>query len=199
MESKTMTYAKSIIAVFEQATEGELNHGLTWYNEAKQECQVMADKYQLPLRIVVGVVAALSPTNRWSRNLIDASNMLKVYTDGGYVESTSPCTYKTMRDKAWSILQTNPHSDDDVLFILKGPKISDFFACIMGHDVCVIDGHAWCIANNDRRTMQEVPNIGKKLRCDIQAAYSEAGKEKGLTAFQMQATTWVTWKRIHNV
>ena len=194
-----MTYAKSITAVFEQATEGELNHGLTWYNEAKQECQVMADKYQLPLRIVVGVVAALSPTNRWSRNLIDASNMLRVYTDGGYVESTSPCTYKTMRDKAWSILQTNPHSDDDVLFILKGPKISDFFACIMGHDVCVIDGHAWCIANNDRRTMQEVPNIGKKLRCNIQAAYSEAGKEKGLTAFQMQATTWVTWKRIHNV
>ena len=194
-----MTYAKSITAVFEQATEDELNHGLTWYNEAKQECQVMADKYQLPLRIVVGVVAALSPTNRWSRNLIDASNMLKVYTDGGYVESTSPCTYKTMRDKAWSILQTNPHSDDDVLFILKGPKISDFFACIMGHDVCVIDGHAWCIANNDRRTMQEVPNIGKKLRCNIQAAYSEAGKEKGLTAFQMQATTWVTWKRIHNV
>ena len=194
-----MTYAKSITAVFEQATEGELNHGLTWYNEAKQECQVMADKYQLPLRIVVGVVAALSPTNRWSRNLIDASNMLRVYTDGGYVESTSPCTYKTMRDKAWSILQTNPHSDDDVLFILKGPKISDFFACIMGHDVCVIDGHAWCIANNDRRTMQEVPNIGKKLRCDIQAAYSEAGKEKGLTAFQMQATTWVTWKRIYNV
>ena len=194
-----MSYAKSIIAVFEQATEDELNHGLTWYNEAKQECQVMADKYQLPLRIVVGVVAALSPTNRWSRNLIDASNMLRVYTDGGYVESTSPCTYKTMRDKAWSILQTNPHSDDDVLFILKGPKISDFFACIMGHDVCVIDGHAWCIANNDRRTMQEVPNIGKKLRCDIQAAYSEAGKEKGLTAFQMQATTWVTWKRIYNV
>ena len=194
-----MTYAKSIIAVFEQATEDELNHGLTWYNEAKQECQVMADKYELPLRIVVGVVASLSPTNKWSRNLIDASNMLRVYTDGGYVESTSPCTYKTMRDKAWSILQTNPHSDDDVLFILKGPKISDFFACIMGHDVCVIDGHAWCIANNDRRTMQEVPNIGKKLRCDIQAAYSEAGKEKGLTAFQMQATTWVTWKRIYNV
>ena len=194
-----MTYAKSITAVFEQATEDELNHGLTWYNEAKQECQVMADKYQLPLRIVVGVVAALSPTNRWSRNLIDAGNMLRVYTDGGYVESTLPCTYKTMRDKAWSILQTNPHSDDDVLFILKGPKISDFFACIMGHDVCVIDGHAWCIANNDRRTMQEVPNIGKKLRCNIQAAYSEAGKEKGLTAFQMQATTWVTWKRIHNV
>ena len=194
-----MTYAKSIIAVFEQASKDELNHGLTWYNDAREQCQVMADKYQLPLRIVVGVVAALSPTNRWERNLIDASNMLRVYTDGGYVESTSPCTYKTMRDKAWSILQTNPHDDDSVLFLLKGPKISDFFSCIMGHDVCVIDGHAWCIANNDRRTMQEVPNIGKKLRCDLQIAYSVAGKEKGLTAFQMQATTWVTWKRIYNV
>jgi hypothetical protein len=192
-------YKRNILKVLSQCTDAELQHGLTWYSDAREQCQVMADKYELPLRIVVGVVSALSPTNRWERNLIDASNMLRVYTDGGYVESTSPCTYKTMRDKAWSILQTNPHSDDSVLFLLKGPKISDFFSCIMGHDVCVIDGHAWCIANNDRRTMQEVPNIGKKLRVELQKAYSSAGKSNGLTAYQMQAATWVAWKRIHNV
>ena len=67
-----------------------------------------------------------------------------------------------MRDKAWSILQSMPHDNDDVAFILKGPKITDFFYCIMGKNVCVVDGHAWCIANADRRTMQEVPNIVMK-------------------------------------
>ena len=60
-------------------------------------------------------------------------------------------------------------------------------------------GHAWCIANADRRTMQEVPNIGKNLRVDLQKAYSKAGKKYNMTAFQMQAATWVAWKRIHNV
>jgi hypothetical protein len=47
--------------------------------------------------------------------------------------------------------------------------------------------------------MQEVPNIGKKLRLEIQQAYADAGKRVGLTAYQMQAATWVTWRRLHGV
>ena len=119
---------------------------------------------------------------------------------GGYVEDTAPCTNKTMRAKAWKILEDGAdQSIEAIAKTLNGPKITDFFLCIMGQDVCVIDGHAWCIANADRRTMQEVPSIGKKLRKELQAAYSKAGKRDGMTAFQMQAATWVTWKRIHNV
>jgi hypothetical protein len=125
--------------------------------------------------------------------------MLKTFTDGGYVEDCAPCTYKAMRDKAWSILTDMPDDEWSVEIILKGPKITDFFWCIMGFDVCVIDGHAWCIANADRRTMQEVPNIGKKLRQELQSAYSKAAKVHGMTAYEMQAATWVAWKRIHNV
>tara|TARA_B110000902_G_scaffold181321_1_gene205323 strand:- start:208 stop:795 length:588 start_codon:yes stop_codon:yes gene_type:complete len=192
-------YTRNILKVFNQVSLEEYEHGKDWYSNALNECQAMADKYELPLHIVVGVVAALSPTNRWERNLVDADNMLACYVEGGYVEDTAPCTYKKMRDKAWDILQTNPHSIEDTAFILRGPKITDFFLCIMGQDVCVIDGHAWCIANADRRTMQEVPSIGKKLRKDLQTAYSRAGKKHGMTAYQMQAATWVAWKRMHNV
>ena len=192
-------YIKNITKVFKQATQEEISHGLSWYRDALKACQGMADVYELPLHIVVGVCAALSPTNRWERNLIDTNNMLQCYVDGGYVEDTAPCTYKKMRDKAWDILQTNPHNIDDTAFILRGPKITDFFYCIMGQDGCVIDGHAWCIANADRRTMQEVPSIGKKLRKELQQAYSKAGKNNGMTAYEMQAATWVAWKRMHNV
>ena len=69
----------------------------------------------------------------------------------------------------------------------------------MGDDVCVIDGHAWCIANNDRRKMQNVPNIGKKLREQLQKCYSNAAKKHGMTAYEMQAATWVTWRRLHGL
>jgi hypothetical protein len=194
-----MSYYVNISKIYKQCDIAELHHGITWYNDAKKECQNIADRYELPLHIVTGVVAALSPTNKWEQNIKDGDNMCRIFTDGGYVEDCKPCTYKTMRDKAWSILQSMPHNDDDVAFILRGPKITDFFYCIMGRDVCVIDGHAWCIANNDRRTMQEVPNIGKKLRADLQKAYSKAGKKYNMTAFQMQAATWVAWRRIHGV
>ena len=197
---KHMTqYTRNILKVYKQCTDDELQHGMTWYAEANDKCQLISDQYDLPLRIVVGVVAALSPTNEWHQNLKDALNMIDNFVAGGYIEDCTCCTYNTMRDKAWSILQTMPHTDDDVAFILRGPKITDFFYCIMGHDVCVIDGHAWCIANNDRRTLQEVPNIGKKLRAELQECYRRAAKKHGITAYQMQAATWVAWKRIHNV
>ena len=192
-------YTRNILKVFAQCTDAELQHGLTWYSDAKQEAQKIADAYELPLHVVVGVIAALSPTNSWEMNIRNADTMCRIFVDGGYVEDTKPSTYKTMRDKAWSILQTMPHNIDDVAFILNGPKITDFAYCIMGNDVCVIDGHAWCIANADRRTMQEVPNIGKKLRAELQQAYSNAGKKHNMTAYEMQAATWVAWKRIHNV
>ena len=194
-----MSYATNIAKVFKQSTVEEVAHGLTWYADALKECQDMADCHRLPLAIVVGVVAALSPTNRWQRNLVDAHYMCKSFVNGGYVEDTAPCTYKTMRDKAWKILSDGVTQDaHDIAKTLNGPKITDFFWCIMGQDVCVIDGHAWCIANADRRTMQDVPSIGKKLRAELQDAYVKAGNKHNMTAYEMQAATWVTWKRIHN-
>ena len=194
-----MNYVQNILDVYNQHTRDEYSAGVSWYADAKDKCQAIADKHELPLHIVVGVVAALSPTNKWERNLVDADNMCDTFVSGGYVEDTAPCTYKKMRDKAWCILEDNPSDAVIVSNILKGPKITDFFWCILGHDTCVIDGHAWCIANADRRTMQEVPFIGKNLRQELQDSYSVAAHTEGLTAYQMQAITWVTWKRIHNV
>ncbi len=192
-------YTRNILKVFAQCEGDEVQHGLNWYSDAKQNAQDIADKYQLPLHVVIGVIAALSPTNSWEMNIRNADTMCRIFVDGGYVEDTKPSTYKTMRDKAWSILQTMPHNIDDVAFILNGPKITDFAYCIIGNDVCVIDGHAWCIANADRRTMQEVANIGKKLRAELQQAYSNAGKKHNMTAYEMQAATWFSLKRIYNV
>ena len=195
-----MSYYSNIIKTFKQANHKEIADGLLWYSAAKDVAQGIADKYQLPLHIVIGVLAALSPTNDWYKsNIRNGDDMCRIFTQGGYVEDTKPSTYKTMRDKAWHILQSMPHDLDGVLFILNGPKISDFAQCIAGEDICVIDGHAWCIANSDRRTMQEVPNIGKKLRLELQKAYSKAGKKHGITAYQMQAITWVTWRRLHGI
>lgn len=194
-----MDYVRNILAVYSQATSEELAHGREWYQEAQRSSQAIADKCGLPLRIVVGVVAALSPTNKWDRNLIDAELFCQTFVDGGYIEDVSACTYKTMWEKAWRILQEMPEDCQTVANILNGPKITDFFWCIMGFDTCVIDGHAWGIANADRRTMQEVPSIGKKLRKELQDAYAVAAHVKGMTAYQMQAATWVAWRRIHGV
>ncbi len=191
-------YKYHIRKVLSQATPEECVDGAAWYTVAKHEAKKIADRHELPLHIVVGVIAALSPTNKWERNIVDADTLCAAYVGGDYMESVKVCTYKTMKEKAWSILRDNPNMQDTRAY-LKGPKITDFFDCILGVDTCVIDGHAWCIANGDRRSMQEVPNIGKALRQDLQKAYRDVGEPEGIPAYVVQAITWVTWKRIHNV
>jgi hypothetical protein len=103
-----------------------------------------------------------------------------------------------MRDKAWSILDRMPDNDGGVVSILNGQKIVSFFQNIMGHDTCTIDGHAINIARGKRLglTGMSVSSVGYK---ELQGAYRKAGKRVGLRAYEIQAITWVAWKRIHNI
>jgi hypothetical protein len=198
-KEKTVSHVDNILSVYALATQDEIEKGLRWYQDAQDIAQAIADKCQFPLRISVGVIAALSPTNDWDKNCKDADALAHAFVTGGYKEDVRCSTYNPMKDKAWSIMESMPGDDVLVAKILNGPKISDFFWCIMGHDNCVIDGHAWCIAHADRRSMQEVPSIGKKARAELQDAYRVAAHAKGLTAYQMQAITWVAWRRIHGI
>jgi len=193
-----MNMIENILTVYNQANQNEIDHGLNWYAIANNQALDIADETGLPLHIVVGVIAALSPTNEWEQNLKDARLFCETFVNGGYYEDVKASTYKKMWEKAWTILES-VGDYNQVLAILNGPKISDFYRCILGENVCVIDGHAWCIANSERRVLQEVPNIGKKARIALQEAYKAAATKEGITAYQMQAITWVTWKRIYNV
>ena len=108
-----------------------------------------------------------------------------------------------MRQKALDILTR----DIPIVEILNGAKIVEFFNCITNsalNDVC-IDGHAYSVWFGQRLTMKQVPNIGKKLRSQIKTDYVDACTfineelNESFTAADIQAITWVTHKRFHNV
>ena len=76
-------YTRNILKVYKQCTEEEIAHGMTWYADAKSYAYDICDKYELPLHIVIGVIAALSPTNRWPNpNLRNADDMCRIFTEG---------------------------------------------------------------------------------------------------------------------
>ena len=116
-----------------------------------------------------------------------------------------------MKDKAWQILNAmNPKdnptmSDAEIVKVLNGQKIISFFRCILGYDTCCIDGHAKGIYEGKRFGLTSPKNhISKKYYKQLQDAYVEAGskitfRKKNLRAFEIQAITWVTWKRIHDI
>ena len=70
----------------------------------------------------------------------------------------------------------------------------------MGHDNCTIDGHAYNIAKGKRVTLTDnETGMGKAEYQKMQAAYYRAAKRIGLKVYELQAITWVVWKRIHNI
>ncbi len=194
------TSVRNILKVYRQATPQEHDRGTKWYGVAKDQAQEIANVHDVPVRIVVGVIAALSPNNRWERNVKDASDLIAAFLRGDPADVCKPSTYTKMRDKAWSVIEQMPETDEEVMKILNGQKIVSFFRNIMGHDNCTIDGHAYNIARGKRVTLTDNDtNISKSVYLEMQAAYQRAAKRVGLKVYELQAITWVVWKRIHNI
>ena len=200
--------AREIVAKFTLATSQEVQLGVDWYPSALDIAGRIACKYDLRTETAAGVIAALSPNNRWERNVIDAEAIIKCWAAGGTrtdMLNVKVCTYGKMKAKAVDILLA-----EDVLpivEILNGKKIIEFFNCITNpalNDVC-IDGHAYSVWFGQRLTMKEVPAIGKKLRAQIKTDYRDAAAfindelDTAYPAATIQAITWVTHKRIYNV
>ena len=195
-----MITTKNIIAIYKLAKPSEIKHGLTWYVNANSDCKEIAEKLELPLHIVIGVVSALSPNNKWERNVINAEDLCTAFINGQDMDSVKVSTYHKMKEKAWSILQSMP-SYDETIEILNGKKIVSFFRNISGDETDItIDGHARNIYYNDKQGLTTPnTNIKKNEYKDIQKAYARASKKLGIKAYELQAITWVAWRRIHGI
>ena len=195
--------SRNIIAVYNLASVADIQQGQSWYARALVFAVRLSDLYNIDTKTIAAVIASLSPRNRWERNMQDAESMVKAYANGATYKdlmNLKVCTFKTGKDKAARILTDKISDRAELLATLKGPKLQEFFNCILGDidDVC-IDGHAYSIWIGDRITLANVPSIGKKLRQSIKADYQVAAQSLGVKPHVVQAITWVTWKRLHNV
>jgi hypothetical protein len=186
-----MITTKNIIAIYKLANPSEIKHGLTWYVNAHTDCKNIALELDLPIHIVIGVTSALSPNNKWERNIINAKDLCKAFIDGQDMDSIKVSTYHKMKQKAY----------DETITILNGKKIVSFFRNISGDETDItIDGHARNIYYNDRQGLTTPnTNIRKLEYLDIQKAYLRASKKLGIKAYELQAITWVAWRRIHGI
>jgi hypothetical protein len=196
---------KNIINIYNLSTPEEIKHGVTWYKKAYIESKKLALKYDIPIHIVIGVIAGLSPNNKWDRNIENADTMINAFINGNAIESFKVSTYNKMKEKAWLILETMP-SYEETITILNGKKIVSFYKNINGDETEItIDGHARNIFYNDRQGLTTPKtNITKLEYAKIQKAYLKASKKikvngSVLKAYELQAITWLAWKRIHNI
>ena len=195
-----ITYG-SILAVFFAATDFETINGANWYATAQDAAATMAQRYSLSADTVAAVIAALSPNNRWERNLKDADNLISAYILGGYSDAVKvkSSTYGLNKTKALKILEGAAP-----LEVLGGLKVRAFYGCIMGQDAVCVDGHAYAIWRGERISTSSTPKISAKLYASIVADYIRATDTINnvlggqYQPRQVQAITWLAWRRLNN-
>lgn len=193
-------HVRNILKMYRQATNDDTINGIEWYARAERISKGIAARHRLPVNTVIGVMAALSPNNRWERNCKDTDTMCTAFVAGDCLSDFKVSCYNTMKEKAWSILVDELDDDDDILSRLNGQKIRSFYSNIRGLNEVTIDGHALNIARGTREGLtSDKTNMGKKQYKELQQAYIRAARRVGVKPHVLQAITWTTWKRIHNI
>jgi len=189
-------YVRNILKVYRRATEADISHGIEWYDRAKRMAEYIAENTELDIHTVIGVMAALSPNNKWERNCENTMTMCVAWVNGDSLDSFKVSCYNTMKAKAWSILDDELTDHDDILTRLNGQKIRSFYSNIVGLDEVTIDGHALNIARGYRAGLTtDATNMGKKQYKELQLAYVKAAQRVKVKPHVLQAITWTTWKR----
>lgn len=175
---------ENIVSVFDRATNAEVEDGLFWYPRANQIAREIADG---DVSRGAGVIAALSPLMPWDRNVA----LARAAFDNGQAHGGLGRNVA----KADAII-----AGADPLDVLGGDKVRSFYANIVNPwgDAVTIDRHAYDIATGVKRG-NDRPNIGKQVYREMSAAYIAAAERLSIFPLELQAVTWVTWRREHGI
>jgi len=203
---KPVAVTRYIKAMLLLASETDMQEGKEWYQRAYDLSVRLMHVYDLTLGQTIGVIAALSPNNKWERNCQDAEALIKAHWLGSDPKLVKVCTFNKNKDKAIEILNLDPDDEDlgeKIQFILSGRKVVAFYRCISGFkDTVCVDGHAYAIWLGERIPTTKTPSISKTLYDTITRAYVNVAKDSHsvcgecLTPAQVQAVTWVTYRRL---
>lgn len=193
----------NILAVFFTAGPTEIEEGLRWYSNANQIARRIGNAYLGgDYSVAAGVIAALSPNNKWERNVRDAEALCKAYFNGADLDDIKVSTFGLNKDKAIAILKGAAPRE-----ALGGRKVLAFYECIIGGDSVCIDGHAYAIWLGQRVPTSKTPTINEKLYRKIADDYRLAAKQineiinrdgpvQWFSAADVQAITWITWRKL---
>jgi hypothetical protein len=179
-----------ILDILGMATPEELEDGKNWYSDAyltAVNLSELSDGRQTPQQ-VVKVMGLLSVGVSWERTISLTIDML----------SMDDCKHPYGRqiEGARRVLSTG-YKWEKILG--HGPKVDAFVAAILGfEDSVVIDRHAYSILLGRPTTPKERCKLqSKEFYKECADIYRKVASELGMPACQLQAITWLTWRRLY--
>lgn len=195
----------NILEIYKQSTDNEIISGKLWYKQVNEISKLMSVKYNITEIQAAGIIASLSPGTNWNQNIIDANNLCSLLQVGKDIKSITVTSYGQNKLKA-HYLWLNPQlTEKEVFLIVLGcakqvNKTSSFFLNILHpelDDICTIDRHAYRINLGITETLdlQLTENRYKVMN----SAYKLACKQVHISAIELQAIVWLTFRRINNI
>lgn len=185
------THLDNISAMLDAATPEEWRDGLTWYATANDISQLVGELTfgrQDAHATIKGaaIVAALSPQVDWDTNV----NRAISFARGEEIAGLSDGIGKARRIA---------DNGENPALVLGGRKVRSFWHNICGNSNAVtIDRHAVAIAVG-RPVGDAYAKCLERLGCyqQIAAAYRTVARRLDLQPCQVQAITWLAWRRLH--
>ncbi len=178
----------NIVSVYRLATAQEVALGRDWYPTAHRIVCDWADTFGRSIANVACIVAALSPQCEWKRNLIIAADILSGHPPsiGGSIHSFVRNAERIRDDRA----------TDTAEYFKQGCKVRSFAVNLAGnYDIVTVDTHGAQIAAGSPASNLRVDTWAKYT--PVAEAYCIAAKRLRLAPAELQAVTWVTWKRLY--
>ena len=166
---------------FDLASQDQIESGKHWYYNAHDICTELAGSKYTPEQ-VAGVISALSPRNKWERNIIDAGTVLRAVNDGLLPEYVKVCTFNTNKFKAFEIAKGNRTITD------VSRKTYAFIRNIAVLDPDRVTVDVWHLRACFGKTIDT--GLTPKRYDIIEAITLDEAKKVGLKGFEYQAIIW---------
>ena len=167
--------------------------GKQWYWVAHTIAQDMADTYNVPIEVAVGIISSLSPQKSWEHNIELAKEFFE--TEGKRVRHTGAISakarliyhgYKAYNDRKGFIER-----------VLNGPKIVSFFNNILNpYDnsyICIDRHHLTCCLGDSK-----INTCTLKQYEFLRQETLKFAKKQNLLGSEAQAILWVHVKNSKN-
>jgi hypothetical protein len=174
----------NILRVYTRADSRDIAQGRIWYRDANAIASRISNGDVVK---GAGVIAALSPQIHWNVNILFAERAFRMRKASGH--------YKGLCRKANDIMRGAKPLD-----VIGGFKSRSFYQNIVNPSdaqAVTVDRHALGIACGKVLSDKVRKNLSKRATVynAIATMYREAATMLGMLPCELQAITWLTWRR----
>jgi hypothetical protein len=180
--NKLIEISNNLDKYFNLATDRDIDNGIAWYKQAHYICKDISNQYNTPIDIVVSILSALSPRNKWNQNIKDTTTLLNAIQNNIPSENIKVCTFHRNKQKAFLLAQGKIKITD------KSLKTFNFVRNIADLDESSVTIDVWHLRACFGKTIKTTPT--KLAYNQIKELTINKAKEKGLKGFEYQAIIW---------